>query len=126
MSTYQHYRRRVLCPEHPGCILWPSERCGAVTQAGRQCQHRAAPGSLYCPGSHGAHAWNPEIAHYRRGHPLEVEHRQREQVTVETLANAPLQLIGHWGALSDEQVSAVMAGPDGSLDRLLQEILARG
>ena len=63
----------------------------------------------------------------RRGHPLELEHRLESGfIHTDIYHNAPLALIELWGPVSDEQLEAVMAGPDGSMDRVLEEILTGG
>ena len=63
----------------------------------------------------------------RRGNPLEVEHRLESGLTkVDIFHNAPLSLIELWGPVSDEQLEAVMAGPDGSMDLVLEKILTKG
>lgn len=63
----------------------------------------------------------------RRGHPLEIEHRLESGVTqMDIFHNAPLSVIELWGPVSDEQLEAVIAGLDGSMDRVLEEILTGG
>lgn len=57
MSRYYHYERAVRCSDHPGCYLWPFERCVATTGTGDRCKNRAGLASLYCPQSHGAATW---------------------------------------------------------------------
>ncbi len=80
MSTHIHYSQVLPCLFHPHCALWPSERCGATTKAATRCQRRAAPGSLYCAGSHGGEAWSEETADMRRGHPLELGLRRSIEI----------------------------------------------
>ena len=63
----------------------------------------------------------------RRGHPLEMEHRLESGVIqIDIFHNAPLSVIELWGPVSDEQLAAVMGGPDGSIDQVLEEILTGG
>ena len=127
MSFQRHYEQVLPCLFHPHCVFWPSERCGATTQAGTRCKRRASPGSLYCPGSHGGLAWSPQSSGYRRGHPLELEHHLKSgAIFTDVYHHAPLVLVELWGEVSDAQLEAVMAGPDGCMDRVLEEILTGG
>ena len=57
---------------------------------------------------------------------MEVEHRVGGKPFTEITFNAPLSLIELWGPVSDEQLEAVIGGPDGSIDRVLEEILTKG
>ena len=57
---------------------------------------------------------------------MEVEHRVGGKPFREVTFNAPLSLIELWGPVSDEQLEAVMAGPDGSMERMLEKILTKG
>ena len=57
---------------------------------------------------------------------MEVEHRVGGRIFVQVTFDAPLSLIELWGPVSEEQLEAIMGGPDGSIDRVLEEILTGG